>query len=552
MLTRLVVENFALAERAEIGFEAGFIVLTGETGAGKSLLVDALSFLERSRGAGDFIRTGCETAVIEATFRCATPEIDHFLDERGIERDGDEVTLRRVLTKEGRHRIFVNGAQVPAAAAAEIAAWVLEIHGQHEQQRLLEPTEHLRLLDEAAGNAGRLDAYLDCYRRWKEARSELDALRTAAQERERRLDFVRYQIEELERVAPTSGEWEELDQERKRLGHAEKLLQVSGDGEEFLYGGENPLAPGLRSLAKRLEEAAKWDPEFAQWAAEANELAVRSEELARSLGGYASKLEVDPRRLDAINSRLDDLDKLRRKYGDLAELTSLLEKLRHECGTLENSDAQLARLEKLAVTLEKETRRLAQELHQSRVAAAEPFTRRLATALQPLGMPEASLQWRFETLPNPGPSGQDQAELLLSANRGEPPKPLNKVASGGELSRVMLALHTVALEDGGPGCVVFDEIDAGIGGDVGNAVGAALRRVAERRQVICVTHLAQIAAQAGTHWQVVKSIEGKRTVSQIHLLGDKQREEEIGRMLGGKVDDASRRHASALLQRAGS
>lgn len=551
MLVRLLVENFALAERIELTLGAGLTVLTGETGAGKSLIVDALALLAGGRGAADFIRTGADSAVIEAVFRAGDEGVRAELRERGLEGDGDEIVVRRVLSREGRHRTYVNGGQVPANAAAALIERLLDLHGQHEQQSLLTPAAHLALLDEAAGITAAVATYRHSFAEHQRLAAERDELARMTRERAQRIDYLRFQIDEIAALKPAAGEFAELENERKRLQNADRLAGVCAEGDEQLYSGEGAAAVRLKTLAKRLEEAARFDQRFTEFAAEARELAVRSEELARSLGDYAARAEADPTRLDAVNQRLDDLAKLRKKYGDLDAVPAALEAMQRELETLEDGDARLASAEAALSTLARKLQAAALELRAARRKASEPFAGRIEHALRPLGMREATLQWSFRELDAPGPTGVDAVELLLSANRGEPCKPLHKVASGGELSRVMLALHAVALQGGGPDCVIFDEIDAGIGGDVGNAVGTALRKVAENRQVLCVTHLAQIAACAGAHWVVAKTATGERTVSHVRKLTAAERQEEIGRMLGGRVDDASKKHARALLERAG-
>lgn len=551
MLIRLLVQNIALAERVELELNPGLSVITGETGAGKSLLIDALSLLQGARGAGDFIRTGSDSAIIEATFRLASPALRQELAEAGLETDGDEVTLRRVLNREGRHRTYVNGGQVPATLAAQVAEKLIDIHGQHEQQSLLSTAAHLELLDGAAGLQPQLTEYAARYQHWRELQAERETLRAAVQDRERRLDFVRFQLDELQKIAPVPGEWAALETERKRLENADRLTAACVEGDELLYSGDGAAAVRLRTVTKRLEEAARFDDAFTAFAAECRELAVRAEELARSLASHGGDGEADPLRLDAVHSRLEALSKLKRKYGDLDDLPRQLDALDAERRVLEDSDGRLAALEKQSALVEADLQERAAVLKRARKKAAPVFARKIEEALRPLGMSEASVEWSFVDAADLGPRGNDEVELLVSANRGEPAKPLQKVASGGELSRLMLALHTVALQAGGPECVIFDEIDAGIGGDVGNAVGQALRKVAQTRQVICVTHLAQIASFANEHWTVKKRVAGDRTVSEIQRLNTQDRQEEIGRMLSGMSDAVSRKHARALLEKAG-
>lgn len=550
MLTRLLVENVALAERTELALGPGLTVLTGETGAGKSLLVDALMLMQGARGALDLIRTGAKTAVIEGTFHISDPGLAGWLAERGIESEGDEVIFRRVLSREGRHRSYINAAQVPAALAAEVAGRLLDIHGQHEQQSLLQPSAHLDLLDAAAEQHERLAEYQRLYARWRSLQDEEQELEGKARDRDSRLDFLRFQLEELERVAPQAGEWDELEHERKRLENADRLAAVAFEGEALLYSADDAVAPRLAALVRRLEEAAGYDETFAPWHAEAAEIAVRAEELGRDLGEYTTRVEADPQRLNTIHERLDDLSKLRRKHGDLDAVPAHMEALRKEANDLQGSDERLAQLRQERRELEATLHETALALRAARKDASDDFARRIEATLHPLGMKGASITWRFQDDDRLGPTGMDQVELLFSANQGEPPRPLQKVASGGELSRVMLALHTVFLQAGGPGCVIFDEIDAGIGGEVGDAIGRALRTVADNRQVVCVTHLPQIAVYAQSHLTVQKRIIGERTVSEVFEPDPEGRLAEIGRMLSGRDDDASRDHARALLERA--
>ncbi len=550
MLLRLQVENVALAERVELEPGPGLTILTGETGAGKSLMVDALSLLQGARGAVEFIRTGAATAVIEATFCIADAARLAELAERGIEPDGDEIIVRRVLSREGRHRTFVNGSQIPSGVAGELLGDLLEIHGQHEQQSLLRPAEHLRLLDAAAGLTGDAEAYRERYDRLRSLLAEEAELETRTREREQRIDFLRYQIDEIERVRPRAGEWDELEGERRRLENAEKLAAVCNEGETVLYSEESSVSDRVKSLSRRLAEAARWDARFGAWAGEAEELAIRAQELARSLEDYGRHVESDGARLNDINERLDALAHLRRKYGELEDLEAELERMRAELRNLENQGDRAQSVAREREAAEGEVRKRAAALTKARKAAAPRFAAQLTEALRPLGMQEAVVEWRISVDETAGPSGFDAAELLLSANRGEPARPLHKVASGGELSRVMLALHTVSLEAGGPACVVFDEIDAGIGGEVGDAIGRALRRVASRVQVLCVTHLPQIAVYAHAHYIVRKRVAGERTVSEIASPAADERLAELGRMLGGRDDDASRNHARAMLERA--
>lgn len=551
MLVRLYVENVALTERIELSVGPGLTVLTGETGAGKSLVVDALSLLAGARGALDFIRSGAPAAVIEAVFRVQEAALFTQLEERGIPNDEGEIVWRRLLSRDGRHRTFINGAQVPAALAASVCERLLDIHAQHEQQVLLHPAAHLEILDSAAGIENEVRLYRERYAQWRALVEEEESLRREALDRERRLDFVRFQLEEIAAVAPQVGEREELEAERRRLENADRLAAICNEADEILYTGEGAVRLRLRVLAKRFEEAARFDERFQRWANEAGELSVRAEELAREVAEASRRIESDPARLDALHARLDALDKMRRKYGPLDQLPQQIAALKAERERLEDSESRLASVSSARTIAEQDLRAFASKLHALREAAVQTFCRRLEKALRPLGMRDASVEARLAIEPALGPSGSDRVEILLSANRGEPAKPLQKVASGGELSRVMLALHTLALQAGGPACVIFDEIDAGIGGEVGEAIGKALRKVAERRQVLCVTHLPQIAVYGHNHWIVRKRVVAGRTVSEVRPVTGDERLEEIGRMLGGIVDAAAREHARALIERAG-
>ncbi len=555
MLQELRIRDLAIIEDLRVEFAPGLNVLSGETGAGKSILVDALGLVVGGRAASDLLRAGAEAAVVEAVFRLdGRPDVRGKLEALGLDASG-EMVVRRSVAPGGKGRAWVNGSPVTQAMLAEITDALVEIHGQHEHQRLLRREFHLDCLDRSAGLLDRRAGIAETARRARELAREREALRLSVEERIRQIDYLRFQVDEIRKADPQPGEDGRLVAERARLAHAARLAEVAAGAEEGLYSGEGAAVDALGRAAAALREGARLDRGLGA-GAERVEAALREiEDVAAELRDYAEKAVLDPERLAEVDARLETLRRLARKYGPgiedvLAALGSAEEKL----ALLEGHDERLAAIEKGCAEAEEEGRARARELSAARRQAARALERKVREELTTLGMPQALFEVHFDEGPPPPPGfterGADRVEFLFSPNPGEPPRPLARVASGGELARTMLALQNVLAAGDLPTTFVFDEADAGVGGRLADAVGRRLADLAAGHQVLCITHLPQIAARGAWHLRVIKEQRKARTVARVEVLEGDARVEEIARMSGGaQVTETTRAHARDLLSR---
>ena len=547
MLELLRVRAFAIIEELEVHFAPGFNALTGETGAGKSILVEALHLLLGGRAQPDSVRTGAEEAEVQALFRPRDPvACDGRLQALGLPAAGAELVVRRTVQREGRSRAWVNGALATAAQLQQATRGLLDISGQHEHVGLLDAGLHLDLLDAHAqlGEVrGEFSRAFEALAAAERARAQLDSDESARAER---ADWLRYQIDELVKAAPQPGEDEKLARERRVLAAAEKLRAGAQESEALLS------ETGAYKAAKRLDEMAAIDPALSALAQSVRGAAAELSEATRELGRYASRAGSDPQRLEQLDERLEVLRKLARKHGGtLAGALQRRDQMKQELASLENHDEELARRSEEVRKLAEVAQALAARLSEKRRAAAAGFSKAVASELSALGMARSELAVRFspppETVAGLGPRGLETAELLISPNPGEELRPLARIASGGELSRVLLAVKRVLAESDPVDAYLFDEVDAGIGGATADAVGRALSAVARRRQVICITHLPQIAVFAGRHLAAEKEIAKGRTFSRIAAVEGDDRVRELARLLGGKATDTALEHARELL-----
>ena len=554
MLRELSIRNLAVVEEAVVPFATGLNVLTGETGAGKSIVVDALLLLTGARAQLDWIRSGADTATVSAVFEIdpAGP-VAALLDEAGHRAGDGELVVKRELARSGRHRAFVNDAPATVGLLERLGELLVELHGQHEHQRLLEPARQLQLLDRFAEADERRERLGALVRRWEEARTGLVRLREEMREGARQEDLYRFQLSEIDGLQLKDGEEDELRAERGRLQHAERIAAGLQEALGLLYEDPQSAAARLARAAALLRDVSRHEPE----AAAPIEAIEGAEAYVEDVVGRARALRdravFDPERLEQIDARLDAIVKLKRKYGDSVaailahrhEVAAALDRITRHDAIAEDmeravaaalSEARTRGAEKLERLIQKEIRGLGMEHGRFRVAL-----RREAATSDELRSAEGG--WRV------GPRGAETAELLLSANPGEDLRPLAKVVSGGELSRVMLAAKTVLAAADEVPVLVFDEVDAGIGGRVADVVGQKLRASAAGRQVLCVTHLAPIAAYAGHHLLVEKHVARGATRTSVAPLRDAARVDEVARMLGGeRVTETSRRHARELLR----
>ncbi|MDR5695443.1 MAG: DNA repair protein RecN [Armatimonadota bacterium] len=551
MLTELRIRNFAIIDALAIRFGRGLNLLTGETGAGKSIVVDALVALLGGRVSAEMIRSGEEEAVIEGRFDLRdSPAAAERLASMGIDVEGEEVVLVREIAAGGRSRGYINGRAATAGMLREVGAELVEIHGQHEGQRLLSPSTHLDFLDGYGGQEVlALRARVETlYREWQEIRHELESLRLGERERARRVDLLSFQLQEIDAARLEPNEEEELRLLHTRLLHAERLSRLILEAYGRLYeaDGNAAIDSVARALAS-LREGASLDPSLSKYVQAVEEIRQNIVELARELRQYADSVETDPGRLATVAERLELIRTLKRKYGEtVEEILRYREEISRELSTLMRSDERIAELEAQLEEVEEKLREACLVLSQRRRELIRELEREVIAELSSLDMPRATFRVQMDWREDPHGlfidgrriavtgRGVDAVEFLLSANPGEPPRPLAKVASGGELSRIMLALRCILAEADAIPTLVFDEIDAGIGGRTGQVVGEKLLTLSTRRQVICVTHLPQIASMADTHFYVYKQVEGGRTRTCVKALERDERIQEVARMLAGK------------------
>ncbi len=553
MLSYLRVRGLALLDDVALQFAPGMNVLTGETGAGKSILVEALSLLRGARGRGELVRDGAEAAIVDAQFDPAGPvakRLAALLDEHGLPPPDDEgLVVQRIVPRSGRGRTFVQSTLTTQAVLSSLGEELLDICSQHEHHFLTHPSRHLEVLDAYAELEARVEAYAERYRSWREAVANLDDLRERTRDRAQRADSLRFQLAEIDRVAPEPGEYEALRRRLVLLRDAHRWAAFAREAHAILYEDDDAIASRLAMLADRAAAGTEGSEQLAQIQEQLVAAQVACEEAARMASRFAGELEFEPGDLEAAEDRLHELEGLRRKHGDLDALAERLEQMRAELEALEHADEHVAALEARTRELEQACLDAAADLHARRKKAAEGLARAVEAELTALHIPSARLEVSVRSQPDAlGPRGSDHVEFLFSANRGEPVSPLRRVASGGELSRVLLAIKGVLATGDRVETYVFDEVDAGVGGAVAEAIGRRLRRAAASHQVLCITHLPQIAAFADAHYRVDKHTKKGRTITRVVRLSDEERIEELARMLGGAtVTKSARDHASALI-----
>ncbi len=558
MLRHLRVTNFALLSDVAIELEPGFNVLTGETGAGKSLIVEAVNLLRGGRASADIPREGASQAVVEAIFDVPSDLRDRVravLAAAGLPDAEDEVLVRRVIQKGGRSRTYVNGALTTAKRLADLGGHLVDLSGQHQHQGLVDPRRHREILDAFGEHGAALARMAGSYERLRGIEAELEQLGGDERARQERVDYLRFQLDEIEQAELRENEDEELERERARLQSIDHLHAGARAGEALLYAGDDAAVDRLSAAARELERLVAIDQELAEPLRQIEEAKVLAEEAATTLRDYADHLDGDPASLAAMDDRLALLSRLRRKHGGtLAEVIARGAALAEELETLENRDGRLAELEASHKDVEREARAAAAELTELRIRAGDRLGELVARSLDDLGMASARIRVHIDSTEDPtelSVHGADRVEYLLASNVGEGEKPLAKVASGGELSRITLALKLTLRRADEVATYVFDEVDAGIGGATAEVVGRQIRSVADERQVLCVTHLPQIAAFADTHFHVAKRSADGRTETAVARLEGDDRRDEMARMLGGKrLTKRARAHAAEMLREA--
>jgi DNA repair protein RecN (Recombination protein N) len=523
MLRFLAIRNLAVIDHLEIEFETGLNVLTGETGAGKSVLVEAIDLLVGGRASADLVRTGEEVGAVQAVFERA---------------DGREVIVRREVSAQGRSRAFIDDTLATTGALRELGGGLVDLHGQHEHQALLDESEHVDLLDAFGAHDEAVAAVGGRYDEWRAAVAAVERTALSDHDRQSRLERARFQLEEIERVDPRSGEDASLSAERVVLANADRLGRWSAEAYSALYDGETAALAQLAAVWKRVADLAELDPSFRSHLETRDVIKAQLEDLAFRLRAYCRDLDASPERLQVVEDRLAALERLKRKFGpDLSDVLSRRESFAEEVAALDDSSDRAAALEARAAEAARAFLSAAADVSAARRKAARRLVPALEAALGDLAMPQSKVEVRIADGAADRSTwtrrGVDDVALQLSPNPGEAVRPLARIASGGELSRIMLALRTLAWR-GEPGrSLIFDEVDAGIGGTAADAVGARLQILAKQHQVVCVTHLAQVAARGSAHFQIAKQLRGGRTVTAVTRLDEAGREAEIARMIAG-------------------
>jgi len=551
LLKHLHIRDFAVIEELEIQFEPGMTVFTGETGAGKSIIVDALSLVLGDRADSTIIRGNSEQTEITAIFDTGKDQqIPVLLDEQGITFEG-ELMLRRVINRDGRSRAYVNGSSVPAQLLRDLGERMVDIHGQHAHQSLLKRDMQRVLLDEFGQHQDELDRVRKLYSEWNEATVELEQLSGSDQDRDARLALLQYQVQELEVLNPEVAEIALLEGEHARLANASRLLENCQQTLNHLSEDDHALHSQINQSVQTLRDLLRFDQTLSSIIEMLESATIQISEAASELRHYLDRLELDPDRLQIVEERITTLHDIARKHKVRPEeLCGHLEMLRSELKKLEDSGQRIAELEEIRNKALQEYWQATKELHASRKQAAKKLGKGITEKLKEMGMPGGRFVIDVESMEKNTPlrEGMDKIEYLVTINPGQPLHPLSKVASGGELSRISLAIQVIASKDKGLPTLIFDEVDAGIGGGIAEIVGKLLHSLAASRQVFCVTHLAQVASLGDHHLQVNKSTHAETTLTRVVVLDKEERIEEIARMLGGiKITDQSRAHAREML-----
>ena len=552
MLTHIHVRNLAIVDEIEVELSAGMTTLTGETGAGKSILVDALGLVLGDRADSSVVRHGCERAEISAGFHIQDiPAVRQWLAEQELDRD-DECQLRRIINREGRTRGYINGQAVPMQSLRELGEQLVDIHGQHEHQSLLRSAVQRLLLDAFGNHQTLLDRLANLYAEWKAANAELQGTFANDAERDARLDLLRYQRQELESLGLDRDAIRNIDEEHARQANAGRLLESSRQGLERLDAEEGPSASSLlNQTLDELSELATLDSALEETCQLLGEAAVLLKEGADSLRHYAERLDIDPQRLQWLEQRIGILHDLARKHRcNPEDLPAVEADICKELESIEHADKHRGALQARLAALQQDYLDCTRQLSGKRTRTAKAFSKKITDAMQTLGMAGGVFSVRIS--PRAGkvfsPSGMDDIEFMVSTNRGQPAQPMSKVASGGELSRISLSIQVISASSDTIPTLVFDEVDSGIGGGVAEIVGQKLRALGTERQVLCVTHLPQVAALAHQQLQVSK-LSGKDTTrTRIRTLNEAERIDELARMLGGvRITRQTREHAREML-----
>lgn len=560
MLLELEVKNFALIDHVHLQFEKGLNIMTGETGAGKSILIDAVNMAIGERADREFLRTGAQKATLQAVFTMENhSRLASIFEAYGIEQDPDQIiVVTREIYQNGRSTCRVNGTIVTQTVLKTITQQLIDIHGQHQHQSLLDPMAHVDLLDAYGGTeiAQLLETLGDLYQQLTQLKGRLKAICHNEMERERKIDLLKFQIQEIQGAGLTLGEEERLQQEKNLLVNSERIFRAVGDSYTILHeGGAQPaLLDALYQITGNFQQVKDFDPRLGYFHETLEELQYRLEDITREIRDYRSGIEFDPQMLEEIEQRLDLINTLKRKYGrSIEEILSYLEQITQELELIENSEKEILKLKEEIKKVRGVMEEKSLMLRERRLEIAKTLEASLTEILQGLNMGKVTFQVNFTPLLNKEgqirftPKGIDHVEFMISTNLGEPLKPLAKIASGGEMSRIMLALKKILAQVDQVPTLIFDEIDTGISGKTAQVVGEHMVDIANQHQVICITHLPQIAALADCHFLIEKEEVGDATRTKVNKLSKSDRIQEVGRLLGGAITEITLQHAEEII-----
>lgn len=551
MLNSLYIENIAVIEKTNIDFTKGFNVLTGETGAGKSIIIGSINALLGGRISKDIIRSGADTAFVSGSFSVTNPQVYSLLEQYGFECDRDDrLILQRKLTANGKSSCRINGRPANLAVLKEITAHLVNVHGQHESYSLMSPEKHIEYID----SIGELDSIKKEYREnlaiLRDYRKRLKSAQTDDSQRERQIDLLRYQINEIEQAAPQEGEYEQLTEERSKAQNAQDIIRSLSEAEAILAGEEqiNGCIDALRECSDCIGRVSEYVPVTEKLSERITNVYYELQDCAEEISSILEGIDTDPYRLQEIEERLDVLYRLSKKYGSTtAEILEFYDNAKGQLQQLEDYEFNMESLQKDYDKYFQATKELALKLSAERKKISREFTARVKEEMTYLDMPNVNLEVSIERCPL-NENGCDKLEFLISANPGEDPKPVSKIASGGELSRMMLAITNVIASHNIVSTMIFDEVDTGISGSASQKVGYKLKALSETRQVICITHQAQIAALADTHFLIKKNVENNRTFTQVSELSFEDRVRELARIIGGvSITELTLKHAEEML-----
>lgn len=554
MLNELYIKNVAVIEEVRVNFEEGFNVLTGETGAGKSILIDSINMAIGNRTSKDLVRSGCDKAVVSACFS-ANEKINAFLEENGIETDEESVILSRQLTKEAKSTSRINGMTVTGGILKEAGKLLIDIHGQNDNYFLLSNKYHISYLDSFAGLEKEKEEYLKVYEEFTKLSNKIKELAENETDKERRIELLSFQLEEIDLAKLKAGESEDIEARITYLSNIEKIVSGAGEAHEKLYSAENNAYDLLKDAIKSVNSAKDYDAALKDAAERLEAALIEIEDVSAELGSYLGKADFDEKEFDYLQNRIDVINSLKRKYGESEEeILKYREKIALELLELEGSDEILLKYKEDLKRLKEEALLAAEGLHKKRIAAGKKLAEEIMKELKELDMPKVTFCANVsEKKDSSGEAhlsalGYDEVEFLISANPGESLKPLSKIASGGELSRIMLALKSIFADSDTAETLIFDEIDTGVSGRAAQKIAEKISRLSRKKQVLSITHLAQIASMADNHYLIKKTTEEDKTSTSLKLLSEEEKGEELARIIGGAyITDLTLENAKEML-----